>query len=589
MKIANKIILSFAVTGVMTAAAAMVLAGRGAHAAVLFIAVLAVVTAAGSGACVIISRPIRRLSNGARIIRSGNLDYKVGTGGKDEIGALSKAFDEMATDLKDQAASIDILNSASAEHEKTEQQLRASEEYYRSLFEHSNDAVFIYDFEGKIIDVNNKACDMLGYSKEELLKIPFLGLYTDEELTRSREAFKTEEKTCSVRFESKFKKSNEQEIDVEISSSVVDLKKGIMQGIVSDITARKELESALRDSEEKFRSFMETASDLMYITDKEGVFSYVNDAMANTLEYLKEELIGMHISGILDKDTLEASRLKHEELAAAGSLVHELVWETKNRKKIDGEMRVTAIYDDKGQFRGLRGVFRDISERKKVEKSQRLAQLGKLAADVAHEVNNPVTIISARAQLSLMEGDGKGLKNNLQIILDQCAHAKDIIKRLLMFSKPSKEHLEETDLNGSIGLVISLLEQQFALSKVKIKKKFASDLPSAQVNKGQMEEVFMNLLRNAHEAMPDGGTIIVSTSTDGGNIRIDFTDTGKGIAGSDLKKIMDPFFTTKEQGTGLGLSVCYGILKTHGGSLTYYSKPGEGTTATVLLPVRPPE
>ena len=199
----------------------------------------------------------------------------------------------MVDDLKKANESVYSLNQESYEYKETERELQERKEYFRRLFEYSNDAVFIYNFDGTIIDINNKACAMLEFSKNNLLKMPFWELQTEDELIKSKSAIKTNPKTGSVRFESIFKKQDGSKINVEISSSIVDLKKGIMQSIVSNITERKKIERSLRESEEKFRTFMETASDLMYITDAEGRFSYVNQAMTRVLGYSNEDLICM--------------------------------------------------------------------------------------------------------------------------------------------------------------------------------------------------------------------------------------------------------------------------------------------------------
>ena len=303
MRIANKVIILYCLTGLVLAGVIALGIAVGANTILLIITVPVVAGLIGYFVSSMISGPVEDLYRKAKIVHPGTMAQEVGAESKDEVGRLSMEFDSIAEDLKKTSISLEEVGKESAEQRKIIKELNEREEHFRRLFEQSNDAVFIYDFEGKIIDVNNRACDMLGYSKEELLKIPFLQLQTEEELTRSKRAFKTGTETCSLRLESKFKKSNGKIIDVEISSSCVDLKKGIMQGIVSNITERKELEAALKDSEEKFRTFMETASDLMYITDKSDNLIYVNEAMVNTLGYAREEMIGMHITDILSQES----------------------------------------------------------------------------------------------------------------------------------------------------------------------------------------------------------------------------------------------------------------------------------------------
>jgi PAS domain S-box-containing protein len=530
---------------------------------------------------------INALSNSIKVIHSGNLDYSVETYSKDGLGKLSREFSKVAEDLKRTSKELAEARITVAEQEDRINELKAREEHFRKLFEQSNDAVFVYDLDGNIINVNNKAVEMTGYPEERLQRASFIDLYTEEEKRRARPASRPSGETGAIRYEAKFKRANGQEIDVEISTSLVDLKKGQMQSIVSDITSRKRMQLNLRESEKKFRTFMETASDLMFMTDEEGNISYANQAMANTLGYLKEELLKQNIKDVLAEETLREYDKMREELLKEGQIQYEPVWETKNRIKIYGEMKEVAIYEDGRQFKGSRGIFRDISERKKIEEAQRLANLGKLAADVAHEVNNPITIILARAEmLKMQRKQDKDLKEKMGIIIGQCEAARTITNRLLKFSRPSRGALLEKDVNELIDSVIALVEHQFLGDEVQIGKNLGEKIPAIKADEKQIQEVFMNLLRNADEAMPQGGTINVSTYVGGdGKVIVDVRDTGPGISEEVKEKMFDPFFTTKEKGTGLGISVCYGILKAHGATLEYVSPEEEqGTIARVTFP-----
>ena len=471
MKVTHKINIAFSAAGLLLVGIILFLFTIKTNIIILLVLVPIVAGLIGYYVSMVLSSPFRELYKRTEAMRSGELEYRIDMESEDEVGQLSKAFDTMADDIKKMSESMDSLNKENASQKNTIKDLHENEEHFHNLFKNSNDAVFIYDFEDKIIDANKRACDMLGYPKEVLLKKPFLELYDKEELTKSKKAYKNNADTCSFVFESKFVKSDGTPIDVQISSGIVDLKKGIMQAIVQNISERKELEVKLVDSEEKFRSFMETASDLMFISDKDGHFLYVNEAMANKLGYSKEELFGMHISEIMTRKSIEDYKVKRQQLISMGEAAYEPVWETKTRKQVYGELGEVAIYDKSGNYRGSRGVFRDITERKKVEESQRLANLGKLAANVAHEVNNPVTVISGNAELALMEESlPADLKKSLEVIVDQCEQARSIVKRLLMFSKPSKGRFAEANINNSVDVVISLVESQFKHSRVRIKK-----------------------------------------------------------------------------------------------------------------------
>lgn len=231
------------------------------------------------------------------------------------------------------------------------------------------------------------------------------------------------------------------------------------------------------------------------------------------------------------------------------------------------------------------GLIMDITERKKVEESSRLAQLGELAAGIAHEVSDPIQIIFARAQLASMpEVTHEERNKNLEIIKGECNRAADIIQRLLVFAKPGKGALKKTDINNILDFIANILEPHFIHNNIKIIRAFSTAPLYVKIDEKQMQEVFMNLLRNASDAMPDGGTITIKTSRAAKKARIDVIDTGVGIPEKNIGRIFDPFFTTKEKGTGLGLSVCFGVIKAHDGELKYTSRVGHGTTASVFLP-----
>lgn len=221
----------------------------------------------------------------------------------------------------------------------------------------------------------------------------------------------------------------------------------------------------------------------------------------------------------------------------------------------------------------------------KLIQSEKLASLGQLVSSMAHEVSNPMMIIAGRAQIALMEEiQDKYLRESMEIIRDQCGRAKDILQRLLKFSKATKGETTEININDSIESVVKLLEHQYSLLNIKIINNYAPSLPAIKGDDKQLQEVFMNMLNNAAQAMPKGGTITITTLKEKNMVRIEFKDTGEGISEENLKKLFVPFFTTKEKGTGLGLSVCYGIIRAHGGEIKYTSKLGEGTTAIILFP-----
>jgi two-component system NtrC family sensor kinase len=225
-----------------------------------------------------------------------------------------------------------------------------------------------------------------------------------------------------------------------------------------------------------------------------------------------------------------------------------------------------------------------------IMKSERLATLGQLAAGVAHEVNNPLGAVLMYTNLAL-EGleDSDTARNNLEKAVTEASRCRDIVKGLLDFARQTEPKVEQRDLNGTLERTLSLVEKQALFQNVEIRKDFSSTLPEIFIDVGQMQQVFTNIVLNAAEAMEGKGELTVATrkTGDSEHIEIEFTDTGCGIAAENRDKIFDPFFTTKEvgRGTGLGLAVSHGIISKHRGTIEVKSKPGEGTTFTIRLPV----
>jgi two-component system NtrC family sensor kinase len=227
----------------------------------------------------------------------------------------------------------------------------------------------------------------------------------------------------------------------------------------------------------------------------------------------------------------------------------------------------------------------------KIMESEKLALIGQLAANVAHELNNPLQGIVTYSHLILENTDNDDpAKTSVEKIVGQAIRCRDIIRGLLDFSRQRKPDKILSNLNSVMDQCLSFVEDQALFHNIKITKSFQEDLPMIVIDPSQIERVIMNMIINAAEAMDKGGELILSTRLDLNSdfIELEFKDTGQGISEKDLEKIFDPFFTTKDvgHGTGLGLAISYGIVKSHFGTITVESKAGEGTTFLVRLPLQ---
>ena len=221
-------------------------------------------------------------------------------------------------------------------------------------------------------------------------------------------------------------------------------------------------------------------------------------------------------------------------------------------------------------------------------RSEKLASLGKMAAGVAHEINNPLTSILLNTHLMLEKvKKNSRFRENLSLIADETSRCSEIVKGLLEFSHQNPPEKNFADVNDLINLTLSILENQVAFQNIKIIKNLDQNLPQIQIDINKMKQVFWNLMINAAEAMPEGGmlTLISRLSENSKYIEIEFKDTGLGIPKENLNKLFDPFFTTKGGGTGLGLAVSYGIIEQHKGKIEVQSKKYQGSTFAISLPI----
>ena len=236
-------------------------------------------------------------------------------------------------------------------------------------------------------------------------------------------------------------------------------------------------------------------------------------------------------------------------------------------------------------------ILEDVTARVRLEEqlqhSDKMASIGLLAAGVAHEVNTPLAGISSYTQiLRGQTGPDDPRAPILEKIEKQTFRAAKIINHLLNFSRSGSAEFESLDVNRLLSDVLSLLEHQLDRSRIVLRKELAPGLPPVRGNENRLQQVFFNLILNARDAMPAGGWLTLSTEADGDTVIVQVKDTGHGITREDVKRIYDPFFTTKStsRGTGLGLSVSYGIVQEHGGAIFVDSTPGKGTNFQVALP-----
>jgi signal transduction histidine kinase len=269
---------------------------------------------------------------------------------------------------------------------------------------------------------------------------------------------------------------------------------------------------------------------------------------------------------------------------------------------VEGTLSASIIYDDKGRETASAGFFVDLGERLEMERklhrtqeqllqSEKLAAMGRLTSQLAHELNNPLYGIMNTLELMKTEIPPANKRRKLlDMAISESMRLTDMLRKMLSFSKPDQEERCTVDINTILDEILLLHEKQFREVDIVINAEFAENLLPVMASKNQLRQVFLNMIANAKDAMPEGGSLTVSTHGNGNMLRVQISDTGMGIKSEHLDKIFDTFFTTKTdsaKGVGLGLSVCYGFIKDHGGDIQVESQLGGGTTFKIMLPTAP--
>jgi PAS domain S-box-containing protein len=382
-----------------------------------------------------------------------------------------------------------------------------------------------------------------------------------------------------------------------LNSEEVDLLQALAAQAATAFTNGRLYQSLREKAEELQRlteynqNILESMDSGIFVLDLEGRVARWNRAMEALYGQKRQEVLGRTLDEIFPAPFLEALR---------GSLVLEDHEEIANIYKLhlqapDGRSTIVNVsiapFEVDHERHGTVLILDDITARIRLEDqlqhAEKMASIGLLAAGVAHEVNTPLTGISSYTQMLKEQVKPEDLRYPLlEKIEKQTFRAAKIINNLLNFARSGASEFDLLDPNKTVLEVLSLLEHQLEKARIRVVKDLGEELPAVRGNENRLQQVFFNLILNARDAMPRGGWLTVNTHADGDTVVVEISDTGHGIRKEDIKRIYDPFFTTKGigRGTGLGLAVSYGIVQEHGGAIFVDSTPGQGTTFQVALP-----
>ncbi|MGD8228940.1 MAG: PAS domain S-box protein [Desulfobacteraceae bacterium] len=525
-----------------------------------------------------------------------------------QISARGRTYDLLEFPLKNSdgtTSKVSIFKDIT-EKKEAEERIRSREEAYKRLFENVAVGVYISSKEGRFLDANKALLDMLGYeSKEEFLKIDIAkDLYLKPE-DRGKFQKMIEKDGRVIDYQVFFKRKDGKAIPVlHTGHARYDQHGNVVgyEGINVDQSQRKKMEGELREAHDFLDKIIRSSPNAIIATDLQGNIIMWNRGAEEILGYKAEEVVGkMNIERIYPESVAREvmKMMRSQEYGGQGRLrSYPILYVRRDGEIIEGDLSAAIIYDAKGREVASVGIFVDISQRldmecqlretqQKLLQSEKLAAMGRLTSQIAHELNNPLYGIMNTLELLKTEVSPENKRRRiLDMALSETERLTELLRRMLSFSKPDEEERQITDVNQVLDEILLLVRKQLLENSIRVSASLSGDVGKVYASRNQLRQVFLNMIANARDAMPDGGTLAVKTKSSGDTIGVEITDTGTGIREEDLNKIFDAFFTTKDgvKDVGLGLSVCYGFIKDHGGDIRVSSKWGSGTTFTITLP-----
>ncbi|URM31051.1 PAS domain S-box protein [Cytobacillus firmus] len=342
-----------------------------------------------------------------------------------------------------------------------------------------------------------------------------------------------------------------------------------------------------RASEGSYKMLLESLP-VSVLIHKDYVILYANSAAVSAMSKLNtDSLVGLSLLDIVESDYQGRLHERYQHISTEKELLNNTEYMIKRSDGTRSYFEISSLYVEFEGKEAILSIGTDISDKKKeqeqlLQKSEKLALLGQMAAGIAHEIRNPLTSIKGFVQLFKSSSQKE---EYFDIVLSELDRINGIVGEFLVLAKPTANIFEKQDLTKLISEVILLSNTQSILNNVEIKVENKVNAPMIHCERNQLKQVFLNIIKNAIEAMPDGGQLTIKVMKKTGNtISVQFIDQGVGISEDRIPSLGEPFYTTKEKGTGLGLMICYKIIENHNGRLTIESKVGEGTKMEIELP-----
>lgn len=472
--------------------------------------------------------------------------------------------------------------------------LLESKALLESFYNNTNDSIVIADLDLRILRVNPAFERTFGWMEQEVLgrKIPFFPEGYESRLKDITDQLMAGEQISNLYCVRQRKDGRLLHVSVSISP-IRDASGQLVAtaSLIRDISELVAATEELRTTKEELESLINTTTDAISVYDLSGRFIRVNPAWTRLYGWREDEIHSLTGLDVVPADRLNEWR-QLIRMVRAGHTVSgfETVRKRKDGQFIDVSMSISPSRDETGKVTGTAAIIRDIRERKATEdmmrRTEKLALTGQLAAGVAHEIRNPLTSLKGFVQLLREQGSNQ---RYCEIILEEVDRIEDILNEVLILAKPERVSFIQIQLSRMLNHVVTLLDTQAILKNAQIEFATDENLPRIDGIEGQLKQLFINLVKNAIESLGDGGTVKIEVVPSGlKHVRIRVEDNGCGIPAERLARLGEPFYTTKEKGTGLGMMICYRIIQNHGGTIRVDSSIGKGTTVEVVLPIKQP-
>ncbi|MBN2062630.1 MAG: Cache 3/Cache 2 fusion domain-containing protein [Deltaproteobacteria bacterium] len=562
----------------------------------------------------VLTGPIRELTEITTKMVEGDLSQRVTVYSSDEIGVLGTSFNRMIGQIQHYTSNLERMV------EERTRELKVSREKYRDLSLFLNSildsateyGIIVFDYHGSIMEFTKGAEKIFGWKKEDVVNkqnIDITILNNDQardvlsdiaKHTRSAGVYELEMTRVRERGE-KFPALTTVTAMIDPSGATT----GFVE-IVRDISRRKNLEKQLRETKEFLENIMQSSVDGIITTDMKGKITYVNKALEDMTGISRDKLLNQHVSTIYVRGILQAREVMAFLKESKRAENYEMGIKRKDGKKIAISTSLFMLRDEDGKDIGTAGIFKDITEQKILEyklkaararliETSKMRALGELVAGVAHEINNPLMASKTLLHVILNNIPEDWPERDRLELINKCNdRIEKIVEHLRGFSRQTDSDFQKININTPIENALMLSGQHLLSNNIIVHKKLSQNLPEINGSVNQLEQVFLNLITNAKDAMDEIGDkkeLIVSSYLDREEtnpmVIVSIRDTGPGIPEKYLHKVFEPFFTTKVvgKGTGLGLSLCFGIIENHGGRIEIVNKKSRGAEFRVLIPV----